>query len=196
MDGYLLWEVPEGTLSILLSRSLLARLKDHVEQVLGDAFAETGAVLLGRSDLLIESGRRVITIEDFDRGVSRLRDSAVVGFMQCRKQKTLHLEETDFRLLKACPDLVCLMVRPDTEHGAVGGFFYREDRTVKVPGTAMQFPISPDALDCKGLLCMGSETQSELGEQRRHSKRRRLLFATAGLALILCPLVIWLTTSF
>ena len=197
MDGYLLWEVPEGTLSILVSRALLARLKDHIQQVFGDAFAETGAVLLGRSEVLIESGRRVITIEDYDTGVSRLREAKVVGFVQIRRQKTLHLEETDFRLLKAGPDLVCLMVRPDATHGAVGGFFYREDRTVKVPAPSMQFPISSDALDCRGLLCMGHDANDGGRETaQRRSRRKRLFFAAAGLALILSPVVMWLTFHF
>ena len=194
MDGHLLWEVPDGTLSILVSRGLLARLKDHIQQVFGDPFAETGAVLLGRSEVLIESGRRVITIEDYDTGVSRLRESKVVGFLQVRRQKTLHLEETDFRLLKAGPDLMCLMVRPDATHGAIGGFFYREDRTVKVPAESMQFPISPEALDCRGLLCVGREAEDRARETaERQSRRKRLFFAAAGLALIVSPVVMWFT---
>src|ERR1700681_5072045 len=125
MDSYLLWEPPEGTLSILVSRTALERLKRFAEEAFTSARPDAGAVLLGHSEELAGSGRRVVTVENFQSGVSRLHDSSVVGFVRCRAQKALHLDPSAFQMLKSSPDLVCLMVRPDGK-GPAGGFFYRE----------------------------------------------------------------------
>src|ERR1700680_15120 len=128
MDSYLLWEPPEGTLSILVSRGVLERLKSFAEEAFTSARPDAGAVLLGHSEELAGSGRRVVTVENFQSGVSRLHDASVVGFVCCRAQKALHLDPSDFRMLKSSPELVCLMVRPDTKGGPTGGFFYHEGK--------------------------------------------------------------------
>lgn len=196
MDSYLLWEPPEGTLSILVSRTVLERLKHFAEEAFTSRKPDAGAVLLGHSEELAGSGRRVVTIENFQSGVSRLHDASVVGFVRCRAQKALHLDPSDFRMLKSTPGMVCLMVRPDGNVGPTGGFFYREGKTVGYPRADMQFPISSQAVDCRGLLFVREIQPDEepAVEQKPRATRQRLTYAAVGLALMLSPVAYWMAS--
>lgn len=196
MDSYLLWEPPEGTLSILVSRSVLERLQHFAGEAFTSARPDAGAVLLGHSEELADSGRRVVTVENFQSGVSRLHDSSVVGFVRCRAQKALHLDPSDFRMLKSSPDLVCLMVRPEGNGAPAGGFFYREGKTVRYPRADMQFAISPHAVDCRGLLFVREREHAEDADVERQPRnvRKRLTFAAVGLALMLAPAAFWMVS--
>ncbi len=191
MDGYMVWEAPDGRMSILVSRQALAGLQDLADE-------GAGATLVGRAERMEESGRRVVTIESFESGIARLYDPAVVGFVRCRRQTVLHLNDAEYRILKDAPDLVCLMIRPDGSGDAIGGFFYREGRTIRCPSPALQFPISADALDCKGMLCVKEQERAEAPqaeavaeEPRKRFSVKRLLYAAAGLVFLLSPVAIW-----
>lgn len=189
MQEYLLWEPPEGSLSILVRRSLLERLKVAAEKAFSDPDAETSGVLLGHAEDLIESGKRVITIENFESGVSGLHNAAVVGFARFRRQKALHLNEADFLLLRAALGLVCLMIRPDHRAGAVGGFFYREHKTVRCPESSMQFPLDSRATNCRGTI---AAVNADTSQKAPEGTARRLVYAAVGLVLMLGSLAIWL----
>ncbi len=192
VKGYLVWEASDGRLSILVSRLVLERLRDFADR-------EAGAVLLGHVERMEASGRRVVTIENFESGVSRLYDPAVVGFARCRRQAALHLADADFRILKDAPDMVCLMIRPDAVESAIGGFFYREGRTIHCPSRALQFRISAEALDRDGMLCVkeparAAEPRTAVvidDDAPSHSPLKRIIYAVAGVALLLSPYVIW-----
>lgn len=184
-----MWEAPEGAFSVLVRRNVLERLKLFAEEAFSGTRVETGGVLTGRSEDLIESGQRVITIENFECGVSRLHDEGVVGFVRCRRQTVLHLNDADFLALRAGLGLVSLMVRPDGKGGAAGGFFYREGKTVRCPPPRMQFPIHGGAADCRGLL---HATPEETNPETPGSRTKRLLYATVGLVLMLSSFAIWL----
>jgi hypothetical protein len=80
------------------------------------------------------------------------------------------------------------MVRPDGDGGAVGGFFYREEKTVQWPPARMQFPIDGAANDCRGFISAApGEADVETGPATR-----RIVYAAVGLALMLSPLAVWL----
>jgi hypothetical protein len=99
-------------------------------------------------------------------------------------------------MLKSSPDLVCLMVRPDGNDGPTGGFFYREGKTVGYPRADMQFPISSQAVDCRGLLFVRETDHGEEStiERRPRNTRQRLAFAAVGLLLMLSPAAFWMAT--
>ena len=96
--------------------------------------------MLGHAEDVPESRRRVITIENFQSGVSRLHDSRVIGFV--RFQRSMHLDRADFALLKECPALVCLVIRQDAAKRLTGGFFYRDGDKIAYPAEALQFPLA------------------------------------------------------
>jgi len=187
VQGYLLWEAPEGAFSILIRRSVLERLKLFAEQAFSGGYSETGGVLLGRSEDLIEAGRRVISIENFESGVSPLHDDSV-GFVRFRRQRALHLNEVDFLALRAGLGLVSMMIRPDGNGGAVGGFFYREGKIVRCPPAWMEFPIDGGAGDCHGFV---RATLEDTDAGRPTTRTERLLYATVGLVLMICSVAIW-----
>jgi hypothetical protein len=189
VQGYFLWEAADGELSILVRRSVLQRLKMFAEEALSGARTETGGMLIGRSEDLIESGQRVITIERFESGMSPLPDD-VVGFARFRRQMALHLNDADFLALRASLGLVSLMVRPDGKGGAVGGFFYRKGKTVRYPTMHMQFPIDAGAGDCRASV---RPTLEGTYPETAPSRAKRLLYAIVGLALMLASFAIWLT---
>jgi hypothetical protein len=189
VQGYLLWEEPEGACSILVRRSLLDRLKSFAQEAFSNTRAESGGVLLGRSEALVESGRRVISIENFEAGVSRLHERGVVGLVRFRRQTMLHLNEADFLALRTGLGMVCLMVRPDSDEGVIGGFFYRDGKTVRCPPMGMQFPIDSEAHDCRG---WGSPIHVDAGDEPSPSRGRRLVYAAIGLVLMASSFAIWL----
>ena len=188
MEGYLTWEAPEGGLSIFVHRSVLKDLKLFAEDAFSGAYVETGGLLTGCSEDRIEPGGRVVTIENFERGVSRLHDQDVVGFVRCRRQTSLHLNESDFLALRSGLGLVALMIRPDGNAGAVGGFFYREGRMVQCPPARMQFPIDGAARDCPDLPVATAQDTDPAAP----ATARRVVYATIGLALMLSSFAIWL----
>ena len=192
MEGYLIWEAPGGTLSILVRRDLLSRLKYLAEDAFSGGLPDSGGVLLGRAEDLIESGQRIITIEDAEVGLSRLRDSASVGFVRFRRQQELHLNEADFLALRAGVGLVCLITRPDARHGAIGGFFYMAEKTIRYPVPEMQFPIDPASPDCRTLPSPEAEDEVDDDAGKEPKRAKRLVYAAVGLALLLSPVVVWL----
>lgn len=187
-----MWEAPDGTLSILVRRDLLSRVKGLAEDAFSGVLPDSGGVLLGRAEDLIEAGRRVITIEDVEMGLSGLRDPATVGFVRFRRQQELHLSEADFLAIRAGIGLVCLMVRPDARYGAIGGFFYREDKTVRCPAREMQFPIDPASPDCRMVAYHEPEDDHDDDARDEPKSAKRLVYAGVGLVLLLSPVVVWL----
>ena len=194
MHGYLLWEASGGQVSILVRRDILDELKEVAQEEFSESDEEAGGVLMGRSEKLVEAGRRVITIENFQTGMSALHSrsfaGSVVGFVRFRRQRTLHLKDTDFLTLRAGLELVCLMVRPDEKKGAVGGFFFRDGKTIRCPVASLQFPIDSAAKDCSESAAAAEESPEPVDEPGGGT--RRLLYAAIGFALMCSSLAIWL----
>ena len=185
-----MWEAPELKLSILLRRKVLDKLKEVAQQVFSAPGEEAGGLLVGHAENLVETGERVITIENFESSMSGLHDPSldgqVVGFARFRRQRTLHLKEPDFRALRAGLDQICLMIRPDGTGRAIGGFFFRQGKAIQYPTATMQFPIDETTADCHPVL------REVIDDTEADSGTKRLLYAGIGLVLMLASLAIWL----
>jgi len=177
-------------MSIAVRRSLLDHLKEFASQAFSIPGDGSACVLLGRVEHFPESGQRVITVEDLDTGLSALHGQAAVGFVRFRRQRALHLAKPDYLTLKENPELVCLIIRPDANDTAMGGFFFRDGRTVLCPPDSMQFSIDSTAADCRRPFTPLSE--EPVVEETPSSPMMRLFYGTLGMALLLLSVTVWL----
>jgi TonB family protein len=163
--GYL-WQDPGDTIVIQVSLELVERLGAAVQQALGNGprGTEIGGFLLGR---MLPGRGPAVLVEDFElapcqhlRGVSytlstverhnlggrlkRRRNSAVVGFFRSHTRPGLYMDQDDFAVFSRYfgdPSQVFLLVRPEANGPATGGFFFWEEGDINRRAPYRQFPF-------------------------------------------------------
>jgi len=166
-----LWEDPGKSIRVHVSLDVVQRLGVAVHRGLGAGGrgSEIGGVLLGRT---APDGRTVL-VEDFSsvpcehlRGASyilspkerhalgarlerRRLDQVVVGYFRSHTRRGLYLDQDDFAIISSYfpdPSQVFLVVRPDADGSAVGGFFFWEDGEINRRSPYRQFPFDRQRL--------------------------------------------------
>jgi hypothetical protein len=160
------WEDPGETIIVQVSLSLIDRLNEAIQQSLGAGSrgTEIGGILLGRT---LPDFDRAVLIDDFEltpsehlRGASytlspkdrrvlgtrlaRRPAGQVVGYFRSHTRPGMYLDQDDFAVFsRYFPEAwqVLLLVRPSTEEGATGGFFFWEDGEVNRRSTYRTFPF-------------------------------------------------------
>ncbi len=177
--GYV-WEDPGDSIIIQVNFDLVERLGAAVKQGLGTGQrgVEIGGILIGRA---LPGFGRTVLIEDFElstcehlRGASytlspgdrqalsrRLeRRSArqVVGYFRSHTRPGMYLDQDDFAVFsRYFPEAsqVFLLVRPEAEGPAMGGFFFWEDGDMNRRSPYRQFPFDSERLAAGGFPIAG-----------------------------------------
>jgi hypothetical protein len=161
--GYYEWPAPGAPFSIQLSFDVIDRLEADIRRSQQGARGrpvETGGVLFGR----LGAGGRALYIDDYKpvkcehrRGASftlsgadrrrldrALRKGQVAGFYRTHTRPGLYLDQDDYALIESSfcnPHDVFLLLRPNAEGPAAGGFFFWEEDSIHRQSTFLEFPF-------------------------------------------------------
>jgi hypothetical protein len=162
-QGYYEWPAPGRPFSIQLSLGVMDRIEADIREDLREARGrpvETGGILFGHLEgggkaLYIEGYRRVrcehrhglsyrLSGADQRRLEHALRRGQVAGFYRSHTRPGLYLDQDDYALIEnyfSNPHDVFLLVRPNAEGSATGGFFFWEEDSIHRHSTYLEFPF-------------------------------------------------------
>jgi protein TonB len=171
---HLICEPPSGDIAILLNLALVDRLQAMIRAEPG---REIGGILWGHRDSQSGiSGRRIITIDDFEpvesehlhgpaygfserdraaissalSGAHGSAGSIPVGFFRSHQRKGLYLDEADFSMFReyfSGSSDVFLLARPEPPAAPVAGFFLWQDGKLRRRSSCAEFPLDRSSIE-------------------------------------------------